>query len=53
MFFLLIKVTRNRVKNFKQVNNWDISITNLFGYDFLKQKCLKENLSLETFIPYQ
>jgi len=36
------------VKRFKNVNNWDISITNLFGYDFLKQKYLKKEPSLET-----
>jgi hypothetical protein len=37
----------NVVKNFKDINNWDISITNLFGYDFLRQNCLKEKPSLE------
>jgi len=38
----------NVVKNFKNISNWDISITNLFGYDFLRQNCLKEGPSLET-----
>ncbi|MFX1569007.1 MAG: hypothetical protein ACFFCV_11650 [Promethearchaeota archaeon] len=28
----------NVVRNIKDINNWDISITNLFGYEFLKDK---------------
>jgi len=43
----------NMVKNFKSVNNWDISITNLFGYDFLKQICLKEEPNLEISSSHQ
>lgn len=38
----------NVVKAFKNISDWDISITNLFGYDFLRQSYLKEGPSIET-----
>jgi hypothetical protein len=42
LYFFFPKLKRfytrkaNLVKDFKDVSNWDISITNLFGYDYLK-----------------
>lgn len=56
-FFPKLKRFYNRkanvVKNFKNINNWDISITNLFGYDFLKQDSCNEEPSLENNSSYQ